>query len=136
MGYIVDLTLILQAVFLVSHLLLNECQRIPDCVHGIIHDFHSSQQKLRIHAAIRSFVGDHEGFAKDTVMDKIASLIKENEVRRSRTLNSLLTVNAYATLQSIDSQLDSKRSTLLSLLTTVRFEVRGLSQHYRAIAND
>lgn len=69
-------------------------------------------------------------------MDKVASLIKENEVGRSRALNSLLTVNAYAALQSIDSQLDSKRSTLSSLLTTVRFEVRALSRYYRTIAND
>ena len=136
MGYIVDLTLILQAVFRLSHLLRNESERIPDCVHGIIHDFHSSQKKLRIHGAIWTFVGNQEGLAKDTVIDKITSLIKENEVGRFHALNALLTVNAYAALQSIDSQLESKRSTLSSLLTTIKFEVRALSQHYCPIANE
>ena len=74
MGYVVDLTLILQAVFLVS--LENEIT--SDRVNDIIYEFHSSKKKRRIHEAIWAF--DRCLSLKDNVADKIESLIKDNEV--------------------------------------------------------
>ena len=76
MGYVVDLTLILQAVFQVS--LENGHEITSDRVNDIIYEFHSSAKKRRIHEEI--WVFDRCLSLKDNVADKIESLIKENEV--------------------------------------------------------
>ena len=76
MGYVVDLTLILQAVFQVS--LENGHEITSDRVNDIIYEFHSSAKKRRIHKEI--WVFDRCLSLKDNVADKIESLIKENEV--------------------------------------------------------
>ena len=74
MGYVVDLTLILQAVF-VS--LENGHEITSDRVNDIIYGFHSSEKKRRIHKDIWAF---DRSLLKDNVADKIESLIKDNEV--------------------------------------------------------
>ncbi len=75
MGYVVDLTLILQAVFLVS--LQDYCKVTPHLVNEVIYEFHLSDKKNRIHSAIQAF---QPSLTKVDVVDKIESLIKENEV--------------------------------------------------------
>ena len=67
MGYTVDFTLILQAVFQVS--LENEIT--PDRVNDIIYEFHSSDKKRRIHEAIWAF--NLSLSLKNNVADKIES---------------------------------------------------------------
>jgi hypothetical protein len=74
MGYVVDLTLILQATFQVSQW----CRQVTeDRVNEIIHIFHCSDKKKHIHDTIRAFAGICE---MDSVVDKIESLIKDNGV--------------------------------------------------------
>ena len=80
MGYVVDLTLILQAVFHVSITERLEKNAIQDRLNEILYEFHLSERKKSIHDEIRSFVGVQHPFAKDSVVDKIESLIKQNEV--------------------------------------------------------
>jgi len=80
MGYVVDLTLILQAVFRVSIAEGLEKNEIQERLNEIIYEFHLSERKKSIHDAIWSFVRVQHPFAKDNVVDKIESLIKENEV--------------------------------------------------------
>ena len=84
MGYVVDLTIILQAVFQVSFQNQSEMKVTPSRVSEIVYEFVCSKKK-DVHNAIATFVGDkHIPTSNDTV-DKIESLIKENEVRlRSR----------------------------------------------------
>ncbi len=92
MGYVVDLTLILQAAFRVSLQDRLEGKVTQDRVNEIIYEFHCSDKKKRIHDAIRSFVVAQHPFAKDSVVNKIESLIKDNEVCSSNlTINPLLT---------------------------------------------
>lgn len=81
MGYVVDLTLIIQAVFQVSLQDQVEGKVTQDRVNAIIYEFHCSEKKRRIHNAIWEFVGAKHPFAKDSVMEKIESLLQENEVR-------------------------------------------------------
>jgi len=76
MGYVVDITLILQVIFQVSH----QYEVTEDEVNDIIYEFHYSDRKKRIHDAIRAFVGTQYPFAKEHVVDKIETLINENEV--------------------------------------------------------
>ncbi|KAF8335238.1 hypothetical protein F5887DRAFT_614117 [Amanita rubescens] len=105
MGYVVDLTLILQAVFQVSledHL---EGKVTPDRVIDIIYEFETSKKKRQIHDAIWSFVEAQYPFAKNNVVDKIESLLDENEMTKD------------------DIQLDKKRTPLESLLTLVKSEL-------------
>ena len=83
MGYVVDLTLILQAIFQVSLQDRLEGKVSEDRVDEIIYEFHCSDKKKRIHDAIRTFVGNQHPFAKDSVVDKIESLIRDNEVCNS-----------------------------------------------------
>lgn len=83
MGYVVDLTLILQALFQISLEDHFEGKVTSERVIDIIYEFDTSEKKRRIHAAIRSFVGAHYPFAKNNVIDKIESLLDENEVRCS-----------------------------------------------------
>lgn len=78
MAYVVDLTLILQAVFQVSLKDRTEGKVTKDRVTEIIYEFHLSEKKKGIHDAI---VGAQHLVAKDSMVDQIKSLIKENEVR-------------------------------------------------------
>lgn len=83
MGYVVDLTLIIQAVFQVSLQDRVEGKVTQDRVNAVIYEFHCSEKKRRIHNAIWEFVGAKHPFAKDSVMEKIESLLQENEVQNS-----------------------------------------------------
>ena len=78
MGYVVDLTLILQAVFQVSLQDQTEEKVTQDRVTEIIYEFHLSERKKRIHDAI---IGAHYLFANDSVREQIKLLVNENEVR-------------------------------------------------------
>jgi hypothetical protein len=82
MGYVVDLTLILQAVFQVSFQNQLEKKVIPgpSRVSEIIYEFVCSKKKDAVHNAIVTFVGDQMPTSND-IVDKVESLIKENEVR-------------------------------------------------------
>ena len=77
MGYVVDLTLILQAAFLVSLQDHSEGKVTVDRVNEIIYEFYFSEKKKRVHNAIWDF---QPSFSKGDVVDKIESLLKENEV--------------------------------------------------------
>ncbi len=79
MGYVVDLTLILQAMFQVSLQDQYEGRVTVDHVNEILYEFHSSEKKKIIHHAIRTFA--QHSFAKDNVAEKIQLLLKENQVR-------------------------------------------------------
>ena len=89
MGYVVDIILILQAAFQIS---FEDKRKVtPDDVNGIIYEFICSERKESIHKAITAFVGDHHLPRSDMMMDKIESLIKETEVRKScRGIDPLL----------------------------------------------
>jgi hypothetical protein len=80
MGYVVELTLIVQAVFQVSLQDRLEGIETEDQVNAIIYEFYCSEKKKRIHDAIWEFVGTKHLFAKDSIIEKIESLIEENEV--------------------------------------------------------
>ena len=78
MGYVVDLTLILQAMFQVS-LQDQEAGTVTvDHVDEILYAFHSSEKKRIIHQEIRAFA--QASYAKDKLVEKIQSLLKENQV--------------------------------------------------------
>ena len=77
MGYVVDLTLILQAVFQVSHI---EGKVTMDNVDEIIYEFHCSEKKQNIHNAIRKSIETRDMYARSNVVNEIASLIEKNEV--------------------------------------------------------
>lgn len=80
MGYVVDLTLILQAILQV--LLENRLggKVTGDNVDEIFYEFQCSEKKNRIHNAIWTFTGSQHPLGRHNVADKIESLIKENEV--------------------------------------------------------
>ncbi|KAF8696555.1 hypothetical protein AX14_001521 [Amanita brunnescens Koide BX004] len=105
MGYVVDLTLIIQAVFQVSLQDRREGKVTQDQVNAIIYEFHCSEKKIRIHDAIWEFVGTKHLFAKESVIEKIESLLQDNEI----------TID--------DTQFDQTRSALPSLLAILRFEL-------------
>jgi hypothetical protein len=97
MGYVVDLTLILQAVFQVSLQDQFEEKVTEYRVDEIIYEFHCSDKKKRIHDAIRTFVGTQHPFEKESVVERIESLIKDNEVFSSKLLTDpLLTIHSAA----------------------------------------
>ena len=79
MGYVVDLILILQAMFQVSLQDQYEGSVTVDHVDGILYVFHGSEKKRIIHHEIRTFV--RHSFAKDDVAEKIQWLLEENQVR-------------------------------------------------------
>ena len=80
MGYVVYLTLILQAVFLVSLQDHSEGKVSLDRVKEVIYEFYFSEKKKRIHNAIRDF---QPSFTKKSdVVDKIESLLMENQVSK------------------------------------------------------
>ncbi len=74
-----DLTLILQAVFQVSHEERLEREVMRERLNEIIYEFHSSDKKKSIHTTIWAFVGSQRPSAK-AVVGKIESLIIGNEV--------------------------------------------------------
>jgi hypothetical protein len=78
MGYVVDLTLILQAMFQVSLQDQYEGTVTVQHVDEILYEFHSSEKKKKIHHAIRTFA---QHSAKDNVVETIQLLLKENQVR-------------------------------------------------------
>ena len=79
MGYVVDLTLILQAMFQVSLHDQEAGSVTVDHVDEILYAFHSSEKKRIIHQEIRTFA--QRSFAKDNVVEKIQSLLEGNQVR-------------------------------------------------------
>ena len=83
MGYVVDLTLVLQAIFQVSLDDQFEGKVELDRIDEIIDKFHCSEKKKRIHNVIRTFAGVQHPLANYVVADKIESLIRENEVNAS-----------------------------------------------------
>jgi hypothetical protein len=78
-GYVVDLTLILGAVFRLSLEERLGKEALRERLDEIICEFHLSERKKAIHTAIWEFVGPQRPFAK-AMVDKIESLINGNEV--------------------------------------------------------
>ena len=76
MGYVVDLTIILQAVFQVS-LHHAEGKVTQERVDEVIYEFYFSEKKKHIHNTIRSF---QPSLSTSDVVGKIESMIKNNEV--------------------------------------------------------
>ncbi|KAF8736299.1 hypothetical protein AX14_000551 [Amanita brunnescens Koide BX004] len=105
MRYVVDLTLILQAVFQVSFQNQLEMKVASDRVSEIIYEFVCSGKKDIIHKAITAFVGDQHPPASSDIVEKIESLIKENEMKES------------------DLQFDRTRPPLSLLLAILRIEL-------------
>ena len=75
----VDLTLILQAMFQISLQDRFEGRVTADHVDEIIYEFHCSERKKKIHDAICAFA--QHTVAKDNVVEKIQELLHENQVR-------------------------------------------------------
>ena len=121
MGYVVDLTLVLQAVFQVSLQDRSDGKVTADRVNEIIYEFHFSDKKKRIHNAIRAF---QPSFMKGDVVEKIESLIKDNEVRTTHGYKYTIDNNSPQMTKN-DMQFDQNRPPLPSLLTILRFEVRA-----------
>lgn len=83
MRYVVDLTIILQAVFQLS--LQDQSEgHVPlgEHVNMVLYLF-LLEKKTIIHNSIREFVETQRQFVKDIVVDKMNTLIKANEVRSS-----------------------------------------------------
>ena len=80
MGYVVNLTLILQAIFQVSLRDHTEGKVTMDSVDEIIYEFHCSEKKKNIHNAIRKTIETGYIFARGNVVNEISSLIEKNEV--------------------------------------------------------
>ena len=74
MGYVVDLTLIMKAVFQES---LNEkdSKVTQERVNDIVDKFNKWGKKTEVHRVIASFSSNANVFAKDAVVDKIEHLI-------------------------------------------------------------
>ena len=101
MGYVVDLTLILQVMFQLSLQDQYEGRVTVDHVDEILYEFHSSERKRVIHHAIRTFAW--RPFAKDNVVEKIRSLLDENQVREVHPNgNWLLTAISRSTADESD----------------------------------
>ena len=83
MGYVVDLTLILQAIFQVSLQDRSDGKVAQDNIDEIIYEFHCSEKKKNIHDAIRKSIETGYIFARENVVNEIASLIEKYEVRSS-----------------------------------------------------
>ena len=77
MGYVVDLTLIMRAVFRAS--CENEDGIIQkNRVEEIIEKYDKSRAKQGVHDSIRGFVQDHYPFLKSTAVEKIESLVNQD----------------------------------------------------------
>ena len=85
-----DLTLVLQAIYLVSLQNQSEGKVTADCVNEIVYEFHCSEKKKNIHNVIRTFVEAQYTFAKDDVVEKIQSLLNTNEVWSSSRWQQLI----------------------------------------------
>ena len=97
-----------------------------DCVDEIVYEFHCSDKKKRIHNTIWSFVRTQHPFAKESVVEKIESLIRDNEVCSSNLpIDSFLTIHLLQMTTKNDTQFDHRRPPLPSLLNVLRFEVRS-----------
>jgi hypothetical protein len=94
MGYVVDLTLIQQAIFLASLQHPLEEKDLEDRVNEIIYEFCCSGKKDDIHNEIREFVATQDWHSEINVVNKIESLIKANEVWRL-CLAVILLLNEY-----------------------------------------
>lgn len=77
MGYVVDLTLIMQAVFQAS-LEHQEGIVAQQRVEQIADRFNKSEKKNSIHTEIKSFASHQNPFAKNTAVHKIEALIEQN----------------------------------------------------------
>ncbi|KAF8716708.1 hypothetical protein AX14_012230 [Amanita brunnescens Koide BX004] len=119
MGYVVDLTLILQAIFQVSLQDRSDGKVAQDNIDEIIYEFHCSEKKKNIHDAIRKSIETGYIFARENVVNEIASLIEKYEM----TLN--------------DTKLDRQRPAIRSLLPILRFELtaNGLEVNATNIAS-
>ena len=80
MGYVVNLTLILQAIFQVSLRDHIDGKVTMESVDEIIYEFHCSEKKKNIHNAIRKSIETRYIFARSNVVNEITSLIEKNEV--------------------------------------------------------
>ncbi len=80
MGYVVDLTLILQAVFQASLQNQSKEKVTPDRLSEILYEFVCSGKKDVVHAAIVEFVGHQHSPASNDIVDKITLLIEQNAV--------------------------------------------------------
>jgi hypothetical protein len=77
MGYVVDLTLIMRAVFQASR--KNEDGIVQrERVEEIIDEYDKSGTKRDIHDSIRGFVQDQFPFPKLSVVEKIESLVNQD----------------------------------------------------------
>lgn len=124
MGYLVNLILILQAVFQLSLEDRGRGAVTPDGVIEIIYEFVCSGRGESINNAIAAFVGDRQPPASDSMMDKIESLIKENKVWNPYLgINSLLIILAALQIRN-DTRLIGTQPPLPSLLAILRVEVR------------
>ena len=76
MGYVVDLTLIMHAVFQAS---LEHQEGIVEQqrVEQIAERFNKSSKKHSIHTEIKTFASQQNPFAKDTAVHKIEALIAQ-----------------------------------------------------------
>lgn len=83
MGYVVDLTLILQCIFKVSLQDQFEGKVSPDNIDEIIYQFHCSEKKQRIHDAIRKSIETRYPFTKRDLENEIASLIEREKCNGS-----------------------------------------------------
>ena len=101
MGYVVDLTLILSAMFQVSLQDYYEGTVTVHHVDEILYEFHSSEKKKNIHHAIRTFA--QHSRAKDDVVEKIQLLLEENKVREVHPGGKwLLTAVSYSAADDAD----------------------------------
>ena len=126
MGYVVNLTLILQAVFQASLQDHIEGKVTMDSVDEIIYEFHCSEKKRNIHDAIRKCIETRYFFARSNVVNVIASLIEKNEVRSlSWRWLMLIVCRRCAQMTEEDTKLDRGGPTLRLLLPILRFEVRS-----------
>ena len=81
MGYVVNLTLILQYILRLSLRVQFKEKVTLDRMDEIIYQFHSSEKKKNIHGSIRKFIeARYSSFTRNEVENEILSLIEKNEV--------------------------------------------------------
>jgi len=77
MGYVVDLTIIMQAIFRVT-LADKEGAVLQERVTEIVDKFHESETKKDIHDSIRAFVEDRNLLAREGAVGKLEELISKH----------------------------------------------------------
>ncbi|KAF8351810.1 kinase-like domain-containing protein [Amanita rubescens] len=107
MRYLVDLILILQAVFQIF--LRFKGKVTPDSVNEIVYEFVCSERMEMVHNTITAIVRDQPSPASNTMMSKVNALLKENEITEK------------------DVQFFQTRPPLPSLLTILRVESSPLN---------